>query len=263
VLLLGTEALERLADGSPISALLVGFAAAAVSLAAYTWLTRRIEHRSEVTELATPGAARKVGLGVLLGGGTFTAVMLLIGAFGGWERVTAGSVGGLLITVGVMALVAVNEELLFRGVLVRILSERFGGWVALIVSSLIFGGLHLVNPDATVWGALAIAATGGLLLGGAYLATGSLWLPIGIHFAWNLTESGIFGTATSGNGESTASLWHTALSGPTVLTGGQFGPEASLVVLIVGVIPAALLIRHASRTGRMRSRRDLTAPASQ
>lgn len=61
----------------------------------------------------------------------------------------------------------------------------------------------------------------------AYTATRSLWLPIGLHFAWNFTESGVFGTAVSGaDGEH--GLLRTVLSGPEVLTGGTFGPEASL-----------------------------------
>jgi len=254
IVLAATEALTSVAVGNPVTALLAGFGTAAVSLLAYRWLSRRIEKRSQIDELARPGAVRRLALGVLTGAGAFTAVMMLIAATGGWERMTDGSISGLLVAVGVMACVAVNEELLIRAVLVRILAERFGGWIALIVSSLIFGALHLTNPDATLWGALTIALTGGLMLGAAYLATRSLWLPIGLHFGWNLTESGIFGTATSGAGESTHTLWHTELSGPSLLTGGEFGPEGSVFAVAVCLALAVVLLAVAVRNGGMRTK---------
>jgi membrane protease YdiL (CAAX protease family) len=248
--LLATEALNLPVHDIPLLALPVGLLTAAIALFAYRWLSRRIERRTDVPELARPGAARRLGGGVLLGTGMFSLVMLLIALFGGWDGTDGGSFGGFLITTGVMACVAVNEELLIRGVVVRILSERFGGWVALSVSSLVFGAMHLINEDATIWGAVAIALTGGLLLGAAYLATGSLWLSIGFHFGWNLVQAGVFGVATSGT-EQSDSLLHTTLSGATALTGGEFGPEASVLTVVVAAVPIAFLLRHAVRTGRM------------
>ncbi|SHM50840.1 CPBP family intramembrane glutamic endopeptidase [Cryptosporangium aurantiacum] len=261
VVLLVTEALNLPVHDVPLLALPVGLVTAAIALFAYSWLSKRIEQRPDVPELARPGAARRVGSGVLLGVGLFTLVMALIALFGGWDGAEGGSIGGFAVTFGVMACIAVNEELLIRGVVVRIMSERFGGWVALAVSSLVFGAMHLLNEDATLWGALAIALTGGLLLGAAYLASGSLWLPIGVHFGWNVTQAGVFGVATSGT-EQSDSLLHTTLSGSVALTGGEFGPEASVVTVLVAAVPTALLLRHAVRTGRMRRRAAVAVASS-
>lgn len=112
--------------------------------------------------------------------------------------ITGGSFMACLGVAGSMASVAVSEELLFRGVVHRILEQRTGSIVAIAVSSLIFGLTHAVNSNATRWGTMAIAVEGGARLAIAYTATRSLWLPIGLHFAWNFTESGMFGTAVSG-----------------------------------------------------------------
>ncbi|GAB2844710.1 hypothetical protein GCM10027176_55560 [Actinoallomurus bryophytorum] len=89
------------------------------------------------------------------------------------------------------------------------------------------------------------------MLGAAYMATRALWLPIGIHFAWNVAEAG-FGTAVSGKSSEFGGLIQTRLSGPTALTGGTFGPEAGLAGILTCLATAALLLRHAVRTDRAR-----------
>ncbi len=92
-----------------------------------------------------------------------------------------------------MCAVAVSEEILFRGVIFRFIQAAWGGtWIALGgASAAAFGLVHLINPGATLWGgALAVAAEAGLLLGAAFVATGSLWLPIGLHLAGTSPPSG-------------------------------------------------------------------------
>lgn len=82
----------------------------------------------------------------------------------------------------------VVEELVFRGVVFRVLEEWLGTWVALVLASLLFGGLHLTNPDATLWGAVAIALDAGTLLTACYVLIRRLWLAIGLHFGWNFLQ---------------------------------------------------------------------------
>ena len=95
--------------------------------------------------------------------------------------------------------------------------------------------MHLVNPDATLWGAIAIAIEAGCMLAACYAATRNLWVPIGLHFGWNFAAGGIFSTVVSGNGASQGLLDATT-SGPALLTGGDFGPEASLYTVVAGVL---------------------------
>jgi len=182
-------------------------------------------------------------------------MMLIIGLLGGWSRIGWGSAGGFLASIGAVASIAVNEELLFRGVVFRILDERVGSVIALVASALIFGLTHLVNDHATLWGTLALGIEGGTLTAACFLVTRSLWLPIGLHFAWDFTHIGIFGLPTSSSvGAAETGLLHTTLTGPDLLAGGTFGPEASLAALLLCLTAAFFLLRRAAQTGRLRPR---------
>ncbi|MET1071743.1 MAG: CPBP family intramembrane glutamic endopeptidase [Umezawaea sp.] len=246
--------INRLVAPLPLLALPVGIGLAVAGVVVYRRLAKVVEGRVDVPELAPEGMWPGLRRGALLGGGLFTAVMALILVFGGFDDVSSGSFFGALGIAGMMTGVAVAEEALFRGVLFRILEERTGTVIALVVSSLVFGGVHLVNGNATLWGTLAIALTGGTMLAAAYAVTRSLWLPIGLHFAWNFIQGGVFGTVVSGSEEAPTGLLHTTLSGSSVLTGGAFGPEASLMALLVCLVATVLLLRKAVRTGQIRPR---------
>lgn len=239
--LIVTRVLNMLVADVPILALLVGIGTAIAAIACYAWLSRRVEGRADVTELPRAGRWSALGKGFALGFAMFTAAILLIALFGGWD-IGWGSFGALVGGFGAMASVAVNEELLFRGVVFRIMSERVGLPIAFVLSCLIFGFAHAVNANATVWGLLSIAIQGGSLMTAAYVATRSLWLPIGIHLAWDTAEGAFFGVQNSGTEQ--PGLLHAALNGPTWLTGGSFGPEASPVTWLVCLaVSAALLLR--------------------
>ncbi len=252
IILVGTRELNVLAGHNAVSALVVGIGTAVAALACYTWLSRTVEVRPAVPELSAAGRWSGLGWGALIGFTAFTATMLIIGLFGGLHHVSWGSFAGFLAGFGAMASVAVNEELLFRGVVLRILQERAGPVVALAGSSVVFGLAHLVNPDASVRGAIAIVIQGGVVLGAAYVATGNLWLAIGFHFAWDVTEGSIFSTANSGTNDEPIGLLHTTLSGPTALTGGAFGPEGGLVAPLICLVVAFFLLRRATRAGNLR-----------
>ncbi|MFC0109602.1 CPBP family intramembrane glutamic endopeptidase [Kibdelosporangium aridum] len=254
VVMLANAGIMQLVSPIVLLALPVGIGAAIAVVAGYRRLSRVVEQRPDVPEIAKAGMWTQLRRGALLGFGLFVTLMLLIAMFGGWQDLSWGSIWGCLGTAGLTASVAVTEEVLFRGVLFRIMEERIGTAIALVVSSLVFGLTHSINVNATLWGALSIALTGGLLMTAAYVATRSLWLPIGLHFAWNFTHAGIFGVALSGSGEPPHGLLQTTLSGPTVLTGGTFGPEASLIALLICVIPTVLLLRRAARIGQIQRR---------
>lgn len=235
--------------GSPATALLIGPALGVLVLWLYSAAVRRIEQRP-VIELARPTAAKRLLLGTL-GGLTLACVSIgLIAAFGGYQIIGWGTLAGALTIVGMMFAVAVAEEVLFRGVIFRLVQQRWGTWMALAASALLFGLVHLVNPGATLWGALTLAVEAGLMLGAAYVATGSLWLPIGLHLGWNITTVAIFGTIGSG-GDAREALVEAVTPGPVWLTGGSFGPESSLISVAVCSIATVLLLISAHRNGRI------------
>jgi CAAX protease family protein len=230
--------------GSTIAALVLGVVFAALLLLLYLGAVRLLEKRRP-DELrwsdARGGLLRGLGLGPLL----FAVVIALIAVFGGYSIDSWGSVGRSLAALGVMTGVAVSEELLFRGVLLRLLVEMTNTTVALAISAVVFGLVHLANPGATIWGALAIAVEAGLMLGAAYVAFQNLWVPIGLHLAWNWAQAGIFGATVSGSDLKSLGLFESTMSGPAVLTGGGFGPEASVFAILVCAVPTVLFLRKA------------------
>jgi len=138
-------------------------------------------------------------------------------------------------------MVAVCEEVIFRGILFRMIDEQFNSAAAFAVSAAVFGAAHLANPGATWWAALAIAVEAGIMLSAAYKYSGNLWMPIGIHWAWNYTQGSILGFAVSG-GDTGGSLLVPEITGPDIITGGPFGAEASIVAVLIGSVLSTILI---------------------
>jgi hypothetical protein len=147
----------------------------------------------------------------------------------------------LLLNLGTLAIAALAEEIAFRGYPFRRLIEAVGPIAATIGMSLFFGLGHALNPGAT-WTSVFVTMLAGLLLSVAWLRTHGLWLPWGLHFAWNASIGILFGLPISGINDF-ASVVQTRTFGPLWLTGGSYGPEGAGftgVVLLVGV---AVLVR--------------------
>ncbi|MEV3921177.1 CPBP family intramembrane glutamic endopeptidase [Actinomadura coerulea] len=249
------------AQWNPVLTLVLGAAAALVSLYTYRWVVRRTERR-EPAELALKGAAGALTRGMLIGFAMFAAVIVNIAFLGHYRVDGFGSATGPVALLGFMAAAAVSEEVMFRGVLFRIIEERTGTWAALALTGLVFGLMHLPNPNADLWSALAIAVEAGGMLAAAYVATRNLWVPIGLHFAWNFAGAGIFGTDVSGK-DAPDGLLDGATSGPTLLSGGEFGPEASLYAVGAGVVLTIVFMWLARRRGTIvRRNRASRAPAA-
>lgn len=108
----------------------------------------------------------------------------------------------------------------------------------MLISSAIFGLLHLGNPNAT-WASAAGIFFAGLFLALGFVRTGQLWLSIGLHIGWNFFEGIVFGFPVSGF--ATFPLIRYSISGPTLWSGGAFGPEAGLIVLPALFLGALLI----------------------
>jgi len=201
-------------------------------------------------DLSGAKAIRETAAGIAIGFLLFSVIVGAAALFGVYRIVGIGDASLLLaalITAGLFP--AVTEELLFRGILFRWI-ERFGGtWAALIVSSALFGASHLENPNASWLAAVGIALEGGLLLGGAYMLTRRLWVPMGIHAAWNVTQGEIYDIPVSGT--PVHGLLEAKLAGPPLLTGNGFGLEASLISITIATLFAIYLIVRAARSGHL------------
>ncbi len=231
-------------EGSTVAALSGAF----VAFLGYVAYVRLIERRA-VRELAARRAGPELIAGLVVGAALFGATigtLALVGAF----RITGRAPLGVVAAPFAAAVSAgFVEELLFRGILFRIVESAAGSWLALALSAVVFGLLHLLNAHASLQGAVAIMLEAGILLAAAFMATRGLWLPIGLHIGWNFTQGGILGLAVSGT--PTAGALQGQLSGPDWLSGGMFGAEASVVAVILCLIAAAVLLRVAQRRGHI------------
>lgn len=228
----------------------------AAGLIGYLLFVHHVEHR-RVSELSIQGSLSQLSAGLALGGLLFfitAGVLALAGAL----RIVGTAPPEVLLRPLLSAIAAgVLEELLFRGVLLRLLEEAIGSWLALALSAGLFGVFHLLAPHSSLSSIVAIMLEAGMLLGSAYFLTRRLWLPIGLHIGWNFTQGGVFGIAVSGH--PSVGLLQAQLSGPGWLSGGVFGAEASVAAIAVCLIVALLLLSMAARHGQLR--RPPWAPA--
>ncbi len=225
--------------------------AAAMMLVVYGYWRRKITG-TPPADLPLARLGPHVLAGLAIGAGLQALTILSI-ALVAQVHITGPNPPGVMVAPLVNALeTGVFEEIISRGLLFAWLESRWGSKWALAISVLFFGAMHFANPGFSTLAALGVAAAG-VLLGAAFMVARSLWLPIALHMAWNFTEAGIFGTALSGQ-HAPAGLFPTRFSGPPLLTGGEFGPEASLSGVIVVALAAAAMVVAAARRGQFRAR---------
>lgn len=138
-------------------------------------------------------------------------------------------IAGLLFAVLLFALVAIGEEMLCRGYWYGLIERSFGPMTAVIATSILFATLHLTNPNVLQSPIPVInLLLGGLLLGVSRKVTQGLWVPIGVHFTWNLFQGNVFGFAVSGL-QIQDSVIRIHTTGHPLISGGGFGAEGSVI----------------------------------
>lgn len=206
------------------------------------------EHPRDDLRLAD--APQGLGIGLLLGFLIFTLVVGLAAVADVYNIIGEGGTSELLRVVFLIAIMpGFMEELIFRGILFRWLEEFGGSWVALALTSALFGLAHLMNPNATALSSFAIALEAGILLGAIYMLTRNLWAAIGLHAAWNFTQGWIFDVPVSGTDQN--GMVEAQLSGPELLSGGAFGLEASVIAMVVATSVGVALLVLAIRQGEL------------
>jgi hypothetical protein len=214
------------------------------------WLLARLVERRRLDELAPARALPHLLIGLVGGALCFSLIVAALWALGAF---VVDGVNrdvdwlGPILVMGVGA--GVGEEIISRGVIFRIVEEGLGTWAALLISAAVFGGLHLWNPNATPWSALAIALEAGLLFGLIYHLTRSLWVCMGAHAAWNIAQGPFYGIPVSGFEQRGVLASH--MQGPAWLTGGAFGAEASVVALCICSVVTAVCLAVAVRRGSL------------
>ncbi|MEP7222073.1 MAG: CPBP family intramembrane glutamic endopeptidase [Novosphingobium sp.] len=239
------------------SATWAGMAALAAAFVALVYIVccRWLERgQSAASGFAPSAAVCELGGGLVLGAVLFCAMAGVVAMMGGMEVVGLRRYGQFWAILAMAISSGVIEEVLFRGIVFRHLETMLGSWAALALTALLFGGAHLANSHASLFAALAIALEAGLMLGGAYMLSRRLWLPIGIHAAWNFTQGWVFSVPVSG-AESPLGVLVTRRVGPDWLTGGDFGLEASAVAMVLATLAGGAMVWFAVRRGKLVSLR--------
>lgn len=235
--------------GEPVKSVMHIMALAIAGFAVYIGFAHFVEQRV-AAELAVKGMGRELGIGLFIGAGLYATCELILMALGIYRIDGLNPLSFMIPAIAMALSSGIFEELLFRGVLFRSVETWFGSWTALVVSSLVFGLTHLLNPHGTLEGALFIAVEAGILLGAAFMLTRRLWLSMGFHVAWNYTQSAIFSGIVSGN-EPSQGLVRSTINGPDLLTGGSFGVESSVLALLLCTTTGIVMLVMAARRGKI------------
>jgi len=218
----------------------------------FSILLTRFDHVSgnPVAEMGLalrPPWLRDLWAGFLLGSGMVAiavAWIAMAGSFAITVLFTVRTVQLAGVVFVILGAGAMAEEVSFRGYPFQRLIDAIGAGSAVVVLSVLFGAVHFLNPHASLWGFLNTVLIG-VLLSLAYLRTRSLWMPVAIHFGWNLTLGFIFGLPVSGLTEFSVVLRGHA-QGPAWLTGGSYGIEAGVVgtsVIVLGIVLLVIFVQ--------------------
>ncbi|MBO9561004.1 MAG: CPBP family intramembrane metalloprotease [Caulobacter sp.] len=221
----------------------------------YAGLVRLAEARWP-SELVLRPALAELAIGLVIGAAMLSAVVGVLVVSGlyevtgprassPWEMISVGIVSGSM------------EELIFRAIVLRLLMRAFGAWPALALSAALFGALHLSNPNATPTAAIAIAIEAGLMLAAFYMLTGRIWMSVGVHAAWNFAQGWIWGARVSGiEVKQSLYLSQPKAGAPDWLSGGAFGPEASVPAMVIGTGVAVVVLYWAWKRGNFKAAPD-------
>jgi membrane protease YdiL (CAAX protease family) len=241
---LAQASVHLLRDSLPLALYYLLYLAVSLVVAylAYAAYVKYIEHRHAV-ELTLGRAAPETVDGIAIGAGLVAAVAGIFWLSGSYD-ISSGEAGiALLAALANDASGAFVEEVLLRAILFRLSEEFAGTAVALVISAVLFGALHAGTPST-----IPVAMGAGLLLAAAYLLTRNIWLAVGIHFGWDYAQDAIFGLVRDAE-----SLLHVDVSGPSLLTGGATGIEASLLAFLLILAASALLLVRARRRHQFRA----------
>jgi membrane protease YdiL (CAAX protease family) len=223
-----------------IKNLITGLVIGILAIFSYIYVFKFIEKR-EITEFSKNGIIQSLTVGIILGVVLQSLTIFVIKLKGGYSIVTINPIVFLFPPLTMSFTSAIFEETLMRGIIFRITEEKLGSYIALTISAILFGAIHLPNPNSSLTAVIGLAIQAGLVLGSAYIYSRNLWFPIAIHFAWNFTQSAIFGANVSGYTIS-KTLITSKIEGAKWFTGGKFGPEGSIQATVFCLIASIILL---------------------
>jgi membrane protease YdiL (CAAX protease family) len=218
------------------------FSALTILIAA--WLMVRFADRRSFVSLGfgRENAVRDSVIGLLVGLGMMAgcAAILYLAGWASWSTTGSFAASALAVATLAMLLNTVTQEVLVRGYVQQTIQSRFGALAGVIVSSLFFLALHLGVIRGQLLPAASLFAAG-LLLATCYAVTGKLWLPIALHFGWNVLQGPVLGQAVSGQALDAGNQL-LKIAGPELMTGGKFGIEGGLIAVVITILGTPLIL---------------------
>jgi hypothetical protein len=178
-----------------------------------------------------------------------------------WDSISATRVvQGTVLMFIMFILVGINEELLYRGYVLQNITDGMNLFWGFLLSSAVFSLNHYANPNFSLEAFVGLFVSG-LFLAYPYLRTRQLWLSFGLHIGWNFFEGTIFGFQVSGLTNMPRLIMQT-VRGPVLITGGEFGPEAGLVLMPALLLGACLiyLYTHSRNKDELKAASNLVIP---
>ena len=193
----------------------------------------KIYERRIITELAIRYAWKENIIGFITGGLLVGCIILVFMVTGNIAFSIVNPLSVIFKPLILLVLLALLEEIIFRGIIYRITEQSLGTWLALIISAMLFGIGHITNSHADFLGILSVAVAG-IFLGVLYTLKSRLWYPIAVHIGWNFFQY-FFGLPISGK-DDFVYFMDAHREGPAWYAGGDFGIENSIltVILILG-----------------------------
>ncbi len=196
----------------------------------------------------TSGWARDFALGSIIGAATLLFAAFIITTFGGFRfalnysaSVTA-IITTLMTTFVIFFLGAAAEEALFRGYMLQTFLRSHKVLIAALPSALLFGYVHLDNPNVAVGWTFINTALAGVWLAVAYLKTRNLWFPTGVHLSWNWTMASVLGIPVSGiTSIAPQPLLRASETGADWFTGGTYGIEGGAVCTFALIVSSLFI----------------------
>ncbi|MFH2035330.1 MAG: type II CAAX endopeptidase family protein [Candidatus Zixiibacteriota bacterium] len=194
------------------------------------------------SEMSFNKCGRELFAGLAIGAGLLLTVVSVLAILGYFKiDVFGNDYASLWHGFFTFGSAAFFEEIFFRLIVFKLTEELLGSWTALVIQAILFGLAHFGNPGADIISTVSIMLSAGLMLTVIFMYTRRIWLILGLHFIWNYLQASIFGIPVSGN--KVAGLLESSLSGPELLSGGNFGVEASILTVIFCLIVWAYYMR--------------------
>jgi len=238
--------LSQIIDDSILVKSIVGLLSVVILLLSYKIFYSFIEKR-HITELSFNNYHKPLFIGWFIGFGIISLLFLILYLTGHYKVVKVNNLSRVISPLMLFIVMGVIEEVIFRGIIFRIVENVWGTIRALIVSSFLFSIIHFTNTGFSFISGLAIFLHLGLLTGILFSLTKNIWYPIFLHIGWNFAFV-IYGVTLSGGNDFDTFLVG-QLTGSKAVIGGAFGPEDSVITILLGLFVFSFLYYKKIRQG--------------